>query len=228
MKTRIITVLSVLLTALTSVFAADKDTVVESKDLEAFTEIKTTENFVGRIFLIQGDKHNVTIKGDREKVAKVEVNVKDGVLTLNNTGIRNKSKKSTDMSLAADIYITMADLRKITTQGVNDITATDRLDLDKLELIQEGVGNSNFKEIRCNALSAHIKGVGNFTGNVQCQKADICLEGVCNGTLDIKCDALDAYLKGVGNLTLKGSAKSAQIRKDGIGHINKKGLKIGI
>lgn len=223
MKNKFMVTLSVLLLTVMSAFA-DEQVVVEYDNLESFTEIKTTEAFVGRIYLTQGDKHCVTVKGDKDKVERMKVDVKDGALVLNR--IKKDGEKNQNMELAVDIYVTLEDVRNISIKGVGDVTAKDRLNLKELELNLEGVCTSTLNEVRCNHTAVTLKGVCNFTGNVECSRAEIHLEGVCNGTLDVKCDNLGAYLKGVGNLTLRGTAGTAQIKKDGLGHINRKNLKV--
>lgn len=224
MKNRFMVTLSVLLLTVMSAFADEKQVVNVHNDLESFTEIRTTDSFVGRIYLTQGDKHSVTVKGDKDKVERMKVEVKDGVLVLNR--IKLEGEKNQNMELAVDIYVTMQDVRKINLKGVGDITAKDGLNLKELEVNLEGVCNSVLKDVKCNDMDVTLKGVSNFTGNVECNRAGISLEGVCNATLDVKCDNLGASLKGVGNLTLRGTAGSAQIKKEGLGHINRKNLKV--
>lgn len=223
MKNRFMVTLSVLLLIVMSAFA-DEQVVVEYDNLGDFTEIDASESFVGRIYLTQGDKHCVTVKGDKDKVERMKVDVKNGVLVLNR--IKPKGEKNQNMELAVDIYVTMKDIRKINMRGVGNVTAQEQLNLDELGMNLEGVCNAELKDVKCNDMAVMLKGVSNFTGNAECSRAGISLEGVCNATLDVQCDNLGASLRGVGNLTLRGTAGSAQIKKEGLGHINRKNLKV--
>lgn len=224
MKKRFMVTLSVLLLTVMSAFADEKQVVDIYNDLGSFTEIKTAEGFVGRIFLTQGDGHSVVVKGYGEKVKKVTVEVKDGVLVLNLVDVREIKNHDMDKSVA--VYVMMKDIRNIHLKGVVNLTANERLNLDKLEMNLEGVCNAACKDVHCDVLSAKLRGVSNLTACVKCNNANVSLEGVCNGTLDVKCDKLDASVRGMGNLTLKGTAVKAEIKKEGIGHINRKGLKV--
>ncbi|MCM1312537.1 MAG: DUF2807 domain-containing protein [Bacteroides sp.] len=225
MKTRAIAILSMILWTVTSVLAANDETVTEKKSVGNFTEISTTETFAGNIYFTQGDNLSVTVKGKRKNVDKLEVYTKNGKLVLNR--IKEKKNDKTDKSMMVDIYVTAKDMKCVSLKGVGNITVKEALDTDKLKVECDGVNNATFKDIRCAALSVCMRGVGNFNGKVQCEDAAIYMEGVCNGTLDVQCRNLKANLTGVGNLTLKGKAQSSSIQKEGIGHINRKGFECG-
>lgn len=227
MQTRIITFFSALLLTVISVLAANDTTVVNiNSKTEKFTQIKTNENFAGRIYLTQGNSHCITIRGEKKEVEKMKAEVKDGVLMLHRSKDKKEKENKTDMSHTVEIHITMEDIRKISTKGICHVKAENKLELDELELHMEGIEYSKFEDIRCNAMSVTIQGVCDFSGKVQCSKMYINIEGVSNSTLYVQCDELNASVKGVGNLTLKGKTKKANIHKDGIGHIYQKDLKI--
>ena len=73
-------------------------------------------------------------------------------------------------------------------------------------LIFDGVGNCNVKNLHCDELKLDVDGVGNMKMNVDC------------GLIKAKVD-------GVGNITLSGKTDTAFFKKDGVGKINYKNLK---
>ena len=200
--------------------------------VDAFTKIDIQGVF--DVILKQGAEYNVVIDADEKLQEHIEVDVKNGVLTVS-TG-KVKIKKSN----RAVVIVTFIELEEIIHSGVGDISSLNTITCKKLSLEMIGVGDAELS-LNCESLELDYNGVG-----------DVVLEGIAtvasfevNGVGDLKAyelvvenmeleqsgvgnseikvtNELSIEFNGVGNVRYAGNPKIKSISKSGIGSVKSK------
>ncbi|MBS1517628.1 MAG: DUF2807 domain-containing protein [Bacteroidetes bacterium] len=204
----------------------------ENRTLSSFDEIES--DGVMNVFLKQGGTESVTIKGDKNILPYIETKVTDRRLVISvKKGITLKD------SHKLSVYVTLKDLTALRNNGVGNLRSENKLDLNDLKIINNGVGNIDL-EFDCNRLDLEINSVGNNTFSGNADIVDILHNGVGNlnafdltadklkivsnsvGNADVRSEReIDITLNGTGNVFYKGSASIKRSEKNGIGNIKK-------
>ncbi|WP_418894326.1 head GIN domain-containing protein [Limibacterium fermenti] len=234
MKTKIIVFFTVM-AAVMCLSTACAQSRITSKNFPVRAFLAIESNSVGNLHIRQGSDTQVRAEGDDEMIKKLDIRVEQGTLVIDmEKTIVKKWKRNTKL----DIYITTPSLSKLEQDGVGNVVFTGTVNVPKLEISSDGVGNISSDELICDDLIIESDGVGNIqlagktqilsvysdgVGNVNTEnliaaKAKI----ISNGVGNVRCYAteeVDISAGGVGNVTYFGNPASKYIRKGGIGKV---------
>lgn len=188
--------------------------VKENRKVSHFNEIDI--NGTMNIYLSQGNKESVVVETTEKLQPVVIIKVKNKVLyvkTENGFHIREPKK--------INVYITVKDLNKIQYDGVGNLKCLTEINVPKLDVYKDGVGNIFLNGSANNALFSN-DGVGNIKAfNFIVKHLTIRNTGV--GNMEIYASkTLSISKSGVGNIYYRGNAVITDIKSTGVGKIQKK------
>lgn len=204
--------------------------VSETRQVGSFNEIYLDGVF--NVYLRQGDKEELIIEADKEEAAQILSEVKNETLVIS-------MKDDTDFGdmEPVKIYVTVRDLKSLSTEGVGAVTCEQALKLDNFTLTCKGVGAIDIK-LSANSLVVKSETVGAITLAGKVNDADISHNGV--GVLQAfelfaknlklssegvgaaevyASESIDIDAKGVGSVAYKGNPKTNNINSEGIGKV---------
>jgi hypothetical protein len=151
---------------------------------------------VGTVYLKQGDKVALTVKGPENLIDKVRTEVSEGRLVI------SLRWWSALFGLAAagelEFHVTARELRGLAVSGAGKMRSQEPLKAQGLELRLLGAGSMQL-EVQARSLEAHLTGAGSIT---------------LSGTAE----SLDAGVTGAGRLgAFEFAAKTVRIRSSGAG-----------
>ncbi len=171
-------------------------------------EVKNSAN----VFITQGEEVTATVEEvEGEPYPDIRLTTKNRILTID-------SEKNSKNDKPANVYITVKDLKKITLSGAGNITITNEIKSDQLEIINLGTGKIN-AVVNSKILKIKSSGSGDVSiagktnrseikmsgsGNLEAKnlKASICIvasTGSGNSTVDAE-DDLTINITGSGNV----------------------------
>lgn len=191
---------------------------------------KLTLSGVYNVVLSQGDAGKVVVEADDNLQHLFSVKTSNNTLTVDMNGVFDDKKVNT-------IYITFQDLKKISFDGVGDITSKGAINLNALECYMEGVGDINLT-MDCDDLQMNFSGVGDVTLTGSGSKANYNWSGVgdlkaetlktkdvtvaLSGVGDAHVNAtekIDVNLSGIGDVKYSGSPEKKELQTSGMGKI---------
>lgn len=177
----------------------------------------------------QGETRGVALDATAEELAKIEVSVNGGELT-----IRYEQGKtfwqSTSGHRAPRATVAMPDLRKVAVVGSGDVAvAPFNLNEGKLEIEVTGSGDVSLASLKAKAFAVSIRGSGDVSASGQVASQDIAIAGsgdyggsdlqsqttaiAIKGSGDAKvwaADALSVSIAGSGDVAYRGQPKLSQ------------------
>lgn len=143
------------------------------------------------VFLSQGAAQSVKVEIDENLLDRFETDVKNGVLTINVSGVNNATKMNA--------YVTMVTLKRIEANGAANINGQTPLASDNFTYEGTGASNATF-EIKA----------GDFS---------LTLSGASKANINAGVNTLKTEVSGAGSLTLSGSAASHNLEVSGAGNV---------
>jgi hypothetical protein len=208
----------------------DGKVISESRVIDPFNAIKITGVF--QVILDQGTKENVRIETDENIQRMILTSVQNGILTL-----RLKDSASIGEVRKLNVYITLVDISKLSTEGVGTLKCASSLKLKTLDLKSEGVGITELN-ISGDQLNIHSEIVGalklsgdekevsiehNGVGMIsafglKAEKLSLKTDGV--GAAEVYAtDEISIDASGIGGVKFKGGAQKRHIKNDGVGKV---------
>ncbi len=202
----------------------------EAREVPAFNEIRIEGVF--NVFLSMGEKATVKVETDENIQPVIIASVENGVLTI-------KMKDSTSLSKMTkiDVFVSVAELRKLSTEGVGKLRCLTQLEVKELELNCKGVGSTSIDLIsekltvhseivgalmlagRVNEVLIDHNGVGGIQAfNLKAEKLRLNLDGI-GGAEVFASKELLIEAKGLGGIKYKGNPQVKNIDNKGIGKI---------
>lgn len=127
-------------------------TVLESYDLNEFTEIRLTID--ADLYIIQDNQYGLEIEAQPNVIDEIDFRVRNGVLTIGRDRcIRDYEK--------IEIYVTTRYIESISNSGSGDIYSDQPLAIDYLNLNISGSGDMEL-EINGTQINSYISGSGNM------------------------------------------------------------------
>ncbi len=185
----------------------------EGKTIEVKSFKAIHADGVFNIYLTQGDKESVVVKGYYPKDLKVS---NEGeTLTIEDTA----SSHNSHINVKTDIYITLVNINSMEITSVGTTKCTDTLKLKKLDFESEGVGAITLW-LNADTVKGSEDGVGAMNIYGRAAYAEISDNGV--GSLD--CDkfmveVLHVNVNGVGTAGVYAS-KEIYIQSSGVGGVH--------
>jgi hypothetical protein len=217
----IITMVSMLLVFVTGAYAREKEI-----NVTPFDAIRTKA--VVNIKYTQGAEYRVKVTGTDEQLKSLTVDVKQGVLVIENQDKKKKKRKAVEME------ITTPELKALCVGGVTEFTA-GRMKADSFLLQTGGISTFHCEELECKQFTSKTSGVSSQTGtvkgdaatytcsgvgnsslNFRVQKLDINCSGTCNATFDFKGDEVDVKGSGTGSIELSVDCKKVKAVSSGV------------
>lgn len=211
----------------------DGNVVKETRTLSSFNSIEL--NGVMNVFLKQGSNESAVIEADKNIIPYI-------VTKVNSSGeleISSIEKVDIKKSTKLNVYVTIKDISKLECNGVGNLSSESKLDLNDLEIENNGVGNIDL-DVNCNKLELENNSVGNTTLSGNIDNVNIEHNGVGNikaydliaDNLKIESNAVGnaevnsqreifITLNGMGNVYYKGNASVKKLEKNGFGNVKK-------
>ncbi|MDJ0646858.1 MAG: head GIN domain-containing protein [Flavobacteriaceae bacterium] len=169
--------------------------VSESRTLVNFHSINSS--IFADILLTQGPIEDVVIEAQQNILDEINTQVVNGELRIS-------LDRCVDIVQAVKIYITIPDVRSLTTTGVGDIVGQNQFDLTDLEITLTGVGDVELEGMT-NILDITLTGVGDIeTFELNSNICNVNLTGA--GDVEVFVDnELDVIITGVGTVFYKGT-----------------------
>jgi hypothetical protein len=195
---------------------AEKGNMVrQTRSVQPFNQLRLDGVF--EVYLKQGEKELLQIEAREGLQSRILAENDGTTLTL-------KLEKGGRLRKAnIKIYLTLRELEKMTVNGVVNIKTENTLLLSKLRMEHHSVGNTRLA-LRCNALDAHITGVGSLRlegagKNVELHNTGV---GEINAS-QFEADVLLVENTGVGNVEVN-ARREISIRSTGVGSVRYRGL----
>ena len=220
---RILTILALVATFITSSFTASAQTVKKDFDLKGFSGIDISNDF--RATVTKSDTYSVNVEIDGELAPYLDVRLSKDVLIVE---LRNAPTKLTLLkNKVMDVSISMPQLRSISMNGTSKLVVEDAFDLGNGDISISTGGTSEVKQFEIHARNAALSLSGaskvNLNGdfiNVDIQSSGtsrVVMEadaeelkvkssGTAVSEVNGKFDTMDFELSGTSNVTLKGEA----------------------
>jgi hypothetical protein len=205
----------------------------QERKVDPFNAIEASGTF--NIILSQGETEALSVEADENLLPFIETRVEDQTLYIDvkkEVNIGHAKKKN--------IYVTLKNISQLKKSSVGNIETANTLKLQRLDLINSGVGDLNL-DLECNNLDADIHSVGNSTlkgkaeyvhvknssvGNIDASSLKAGIMKINNssvGNVEVYAEK-EIYISssGVGNLTFSGNAVVKEMSSSGVGKVTKK------
>lgn len=200
----------------------------EVREVPRFNQIELEGVF--NVYLLQKEKESIRIEADENILPFIVTEVENNILT-----VKLKDDSKIKKMKKINVYVTLADIKKLETKGVGLLNCIGKLNLKTLELNLKGVGatklNLDCEALNINselvgslnlsgsAISLNIKhkGIGAFEAfDLKAEKVDIESDGI--GKVEVYASKqLIVDAKGLGGVTYKGNPSAKNIKASGVG-----------
>ncbi|MGV3538867.1 MAG: head GIN domain-containing protein [Rufibacter sp.] len=208
----------------------------ETRNVGAFTKIGLS--FPANVVLRQGATQSLRVEGDKELLAELVTEVKDGRLSIKSKE-RNWNMKLNGKQ-RVNIFITVPKIEGLAVAGSGKITSEDTFKADDLDLAVSGSGSIKLSA-KANEVTSRISGSGSIelkgegkdskvsisgSGTMrgfafEADRANVSISG--SGSCQIKANTtLKTSISGSGNVTYEGNA-SVDSRVSGSGSVKRRG-----
>ena len=207
----------------------------QKQNTKPFTEISFAIS--GTAFVTKGSTHSVEIKGDKNDLEDIKVEVEDGRLII-------KSKDgqgwfTTNSHSDVKVYITTSDISYIAVSGSGELIGQSKFDTDDLNISVSGSGHVQF-QADAKDVDMRISGSGSIELSGTGDKGDLSISG--SGKLDAEEFVANAYeisisgsgsckinvkeeiessISGSGSIMYKGNPSKINNKSSGSGKIRK-------
>lgn len=186
----------------------------EKRNAENFNQI--SYNISGKLILVQSDKFELTLEGQKSDLEKIITRVEGSTLVI----------KTTDYANLKDdviVRVSLPQLTELNLAGSGHVMAGSVFKAEALELMVTGSGNIDFSDLQCKNLSAEVTGSGNIqakgkatsalleitgSGNIHLEQfevseAEVSITGSGSAMVYAK-DKLETNITGSGDVRYKG------------------------
>jgi hypothetical protein len=181
----------------------------EIRQAKSFNQINIDGIF--NIYLSQGEKEAIEVEADDNLLEYVKTDINNSVLSIDFT-----YSKGIEKSTELNIYITVTDINQLELEGIGNVSCLTDLHLNKLKLINSGIGSINLKG---KASEVYIKNSG--IGKIKATEFEVAyLKVKASGVGSVRVNAtkeISVNLSGVGNVYYTGEPKLKDINMSGIG-----------
>ena len=170
--------------------------VSEERELADFSAISLSG--VANINLTQGSPQQVTVVTHEELIDAIETTVSNDQLAIEMEFCSNEDIDQ------LDINITIPDISALSISGIGNITSTNDINVDDLDLVITGVGGMDLQGAVDN-LDIVSQGVGSISAfDLVSNNCDITLSGTGNVEVTVNTQ-LDVVISGAGNVLYRGN-----------------------
>ncbi len=187
--------------------------ITENRTVSTFDKVYTSGSL--DVNIVQGNQHSIKISADDNVINNVITKVTDNTLNV-------KLKSGNYNNINVKVNITMADLTGLNSIGSGNMTITDFLNINNLEVWNTGSGNISISGDG-NTLLITNSGSGNFNG-FSFTSEDCSVNNSGSGNMQVNCtNNLSGANSGSGHVSYKGNPSSVTISNTGSGNITNAG-----
>lgn len=188
----------------------------QQREVSAFTEISL--KIGANVYLKQGDKQIVEVKGDEGTLAKLITEVNNRTLVIKYPADTWFSKWNPGR---VDIYVTIPQIDGLTVSGSGSVVSEDKIESRILNLILSGSGDIRIGDLKAEKVTATLSGSGNvhLSGQKSAGDFKVTVSGSGNvKAIDFSADNVDVKVSGSGNCWVS-AVKNLVARVAGSGNI---------
>jgi len=165
----------------------------------------------GNVYLTKGNKQKIEIKAQKNIIANIERNVRNGIWKIEfDKNVRNVDK--------LDIYITLPSFRKLAIAGSGGIIGEDAFNLDDLEISVAGSGDIDL-EGTAKDLAISVAGSGDINlKNLKTENCEVSIAGSGDCEVHVS-ERLDVSIAGSGDVKYKGEPAKVKSSIAGSGDV---------
>lgn len=229
-KVLLLTTLFVLI-GITTASAKETQSVSKNYSVKSFSSINA--NTVANIVYTQSDVASVRVNGVEELIDYLEIDVRDGVLFIENNIALDKHGYAPLV-----VFVSSPRLDSIETRGIGNWCLKGKVKVDNLNIISKGIGSIHALDLQSKKISVKYNAIGNLKLGGTTQIVEIFSDGV--GSIDCKsllaktavvrstksgkvnCFAsenIGLYNEGIGEITYHGNPSFKNLKNGGLGKI---------
>ena len=205
--------------------------VTKERTTESFTGIKVSTGI--DVYLKQGDNEKVSIEADENIQEYILTEVRNGVLHVyTETNLRDADRKR--------VYVTMKEVRSVSTSSAGDIFGESPIKGDKLEISASSAGNIKLdvsaKEIKAeisssgdislkgdaDILEADLSSAGDLKAyDLSVKEADVSVSSAGDADINVS-EKLTARASSAGDINYHGNPKYVDVHSSSAGSVHKR------
>ncbi len=213
MKTKISTVLLLLLLSISAVVAQTKET----RNVSTFTKISF--RVPGKLYLKQGSPQKVEIEGKKDVLEKIETEVDGNRLVIGKEG-KWMDWSWGDNDDKVNVYITVKDIEGLSVSGSGDLIGQGKITSSDLDLNVSGSGSLQLEATVNGDLEADVSGSGEIVlkGSSRNYNSDVSGSGRIDMDVAIS-DKASFSVSGSGKIQAAGTANEVKTNISGSGKV---------
>lgn len=196
-------------------------------NMQAGKRVYKVDKFTGidasgvvNVTYVEGNSYEVVAEGEDENIARYQVKVSNGVVSISSNEVKNKPIKEKE-EINVRFTVTAPSLNKVVLSGMSGFTA-EHIATEKLKLDVSGMSSVTCRQVKAETVKADISGMSGLNLTADCKDVDIDVSGMSQATLQADCKKLKADISGMSQATLTGSAKEIDLDASGMSHIKNK------
>ena len=193
----------------TTAFASSDET--QTRDMDTFTGVLIEGAM--NVYVVVGEDQSVEITTDEDYIDRVETEVDDGILIIDQKGRRWRNA-------SLDVKITVRTLDSFVVEGAADASIKG-IQSDDFTVRIDGAADITLEGV-CGKASYEINGAGDISAKeFICEEVDIEINGA--GDADVYAsEKIRAVLNGIGDVTVYGDPSSIRPSINGLGSFDMK------
>lgn len=216
---------------LTTTEAKNSELFSKNYKVKSFSSVHT--NTIADIVYTQSDKISVKAEGAKEIVDNLKINVRNGVLTIeNDRELNDKNDKP------IVVFVSSPTIQSIETCGIGNLCLKGAVIVDNLDIKAEGIGNVHALDLKCKKVHINYKGIGNLTlagetdiveinssgiGNIDCHNLlakTTMVKSTKTGKVDcFASESIGLFNDGIGEISYSGNPTFKNLQNGGMGKI---------
>jgi citrate lyase gamma subunit len=195
------------------IIEGNRKVVTRERNTDSFTGVKVSSGI--DVYLKQGNNEAVSVEADENLQEYILTEVRNGVLNVyTEYSIRDAERKR--------VYVTMKEVKSVTTSSAGDVYGESQINSDKLELSASSAGDIKL-DVKANKVDVDISSSGDITltGETDMLRADLSSAGDLKA-YDFKTREADISVSSAGDADVNVSERITA-RASSAGDINYKG-----
>ena len=216
---KLLTIVSILLVALTNTVFAQDEITRKSVNVSGFHAIQASG--IASVYLTKGSQEKVEVEINEKYREFVRISVDDQVLNIK-LEIKDRGNRRDFEDLKFKVYVTYKSLDELSGSGATNFHTQNKLTASKLKLNVSGANNSTL-DLDAGEFKVEASGAANIKLSGSADKLAIDANGACNiKAYDLKATNVHAQVSGVSNAYVT-AQKKLDVKAHGLSHVNYKG-----
>jgi hypothetical protein len=196
----------------------------ETRTVSTFSKISF--RVPGKLVLRQGNPQKVELEGSKDRLAKVETEVKGDKLIIGNEDNWNWGWNWSEDDKVM-VYITVKDITAVSVSGSGNLITEGKVITNVLDLDVSGSGSLQIDAAVSGDMEANVSGSGKIDVKGSCQKLESDISGSGKVTAAIAASqTIDVDISGSGKMEASGTAKEIKTEISGSGKVYASNLEV--